>query len=87
MLAGRYQAMIHELIGIKKNRVNLKNVPGIKEELQVLPSFIDVSFCFSSAPRCSLVLRKWFFLRIRIVSMQKTCTKTSVTLVWRCKTW
>lgn len=29
-----YQAMIHELLGIKKNRVNMKDVPGTPEELK-----------------------------------------------------
>ncbi|CAF4133670.1 unnamed protein product [Rotaria socialis] len=29
-----YQAMVHELIGIKNNRVNLSQVPGIKKELE-----------------------------------------------------
>ncbi|XP_045216562.1 vacuolar protein sorting-associated protein 45-like [Mercenaria mercenaria] len=29
-----YQAMVHELLGINNNRVNLSNVPGISKELQ-----------------------------------------------------
>lgn len=29
-----YQAMVHELIGIKQGRVNLRGVPGIRPELQ-----------------------------------------------------
>ncbi|CAF4402911.1 unnamed protein product, partial [Adineta steineri] len=29
-----YQAMVHELIGIKNNRVNLNQVPGITKELE-----------------------------------------------------
>ena len=29
-----YQAMVNELIGIKNNIVNLKNVPGISKELE-----------------------------------------------------
>ncbi len=29
-----YQAMVHELIGIRNNIVNLKNVPGISKELE-----------------------------------------------------
>ncbi|CAF3854650.1 unnamed protein product [Rotaria sp. Silwood2] len=29
-----YQAMVHELIGIRNNRVNLSQVPGIKKELE-----------------------------------------------------
>ncbi|CAF0758458.1 unnamed protein product [Rotaria sp. Silwood1] len=29
-----YQAMVHELIGIKNNRVSLSQVPGIKKELE-----------------------------------------------------
>jgi hypothetical protein len=31
----RYQAMVHELIGIKNNRVDMKGVPGVSQELQV----------------------------------------------------
>lgn len=31
-----YQAMVHELIGIKNGRVDLSNVPGIKPELKVI---------------------------------------------------
>jgi len=30
-----YQAMVHELFGLRNNRVDLKGVPGIKKELQV----------------------------------------------------
>lgn len=30
-----YQAMVHELIGIKNSRVDLSNVPGIRPELKV----------------------------------------------------
>lgn len=29
-----YQAMVHELIGISNNRINLTNVPSISKELQ-----------------------------------------------------
>ncbi|PIK61141.1 putative vacuolar protein sorting-associated protein 45 [Apostichopus japonicus] len=29
-----YQAMVHELLGIKNNRIDLSNVPGISKELQ-----------------------------------------------------
>lgn len=29
-----YQAMVHELIGIKNNRVSLRDVPGISKELE-----------------------------------------------------
>lgn len=29
-----YQAMVHELITISNNRVDLRNVPGIREELK-----------------------------------------------------
>ncbi len=31
-----YQAMVHELLTIFNNRVDLRNVPGIREELKVL---------------------------------------------------
>lgn len=34
LTCSRYQAMIHELLGIKKNRVNMKDVPGAPEELK-----------------------------------------------------
>jgi len=30
-----YQAMVHELLGIHNNRVDMKNVPNIRKELQV----------------------------------------------------
>lgn len=30
-----YQAMVHELIGVKNNRVDLRGVPGVRKELQV----------------------------------------------------
>lgn len=29
-----YQAMVHELLGINNNRINLANVPGITKDLQ-----------------------------------------------------
>ena len=29
-----YQAMVHELLGINNNRINLGNVPGISKDLQ-----------------------------------------------------
>ena len=29
-----YQAMVHELLGINNNRINLSNVPGISKDLQ-----------------------------------------------------
>ena len=30
-----YQAMVHELIGVRNNRVDLSRCPGITKELQV----------------------------------------------------
>ena len=30
-----YQAMVHELIGMKNNRVSLAGVPGVAKDLQV----------------------------------------------------
>lgn len=34
LLQWTYQAMVHEQIGIKNNRVNLSKIPGIKKELE-----------------------------------------------------
>uniref|UniRef100_A0A915JBC1 Vacuolar protein sorting-associated protein 45 n=1 Tax=Romanomermis culicivorax TaxID=13658 RepID=A0A915JBC1_ROMCU len=38
-----YQAMVHELLGLKNNRVNLENVPGVSKEMRevVLNPFQD----------------------------------------------
>lgn len=36
-----YQAMVHELMGIKNGRVDLRNVPDIRPELQVILLFLS----------------------------------------------
>ena len=35
MLQWTYQAMVHELLGINNNRIDLSKVPGISKDLQV----------------------------------------------------
>lgn len=34
LLQWTYQAMVHELLGIKNNRTNLSSVPGVSRDLQ-----------------------------------------------------
>ena len=36
-----YQAMVHELLGIKNNRIDLSKVPGITRELKVCTLMCD----------------------------------------------
>jgi hypothetical protein len=35
-----YQAMVHELLGIQNNRVDLSRAPGVRKELKVPPPVI-----------------------------------------------
>jgi hypothetical protein len=41
-----YQAMVHELLGIQNNRVDLSRAPGVRKELKVprIPPFRRSSF-------------------------------------------
>lgn len=41
-----YQAMVHELLGIKNNRIDLSKVPGISRELKVCEVF-KIFFIYS----------------------------------------
>lgn len=34
LLQWTYQAMVHELLGINNNRINLSDVPGISKDLK-----------------------------------------------------
>ena len=41
-----YQAMVHQLIGIKNNRVSLAGVPGVSKELQVSDNYDNVYYVY-----------------------------------------
>lgn len=45
-----YQAMVHEVLSLTNNRVDLRSVPGIRDELKVPPIlfhlFLFISYCY-----------------------------------------
>lgn len=42
-----YQAMVHELLNISNNRVDMRNVPAIRDELKVFVCNIGSVYLFS----------------------------------------
>jgi vacuolar protein sorting-associated protein 45 len=69
-----YQAMVHELLGIRNGRVDLSDVPDIRPELKVSTSVLRIYICVYAM---LMVCRKSFFRRSKIRFSRKTCTSTS----------
>ena len=51
LLQWTYQAMVHELIGIDTNRVDLKNVPGVRLRSATTRCFCDLMLTGNAWPR------------------------------------
>lgn len=66
-----YQAMVHELIGIHHGRVDMTNVPEVKNELKV--SYAERG---KQRPIYSVIIRKLSCLLIKIHSSKSQCTST-----------
>ena len=47
-----YQAMVHEILGIRNHRVDLSQAPGIKKDLHVSPTCA----CLTTAVACAAYL-------------------------------
>jgi hypothetical protein len=62
-----YQAMVHELLGINNGRVDLKDVPEVRPELQVYHSGKMLRVLFN------VTIRKSFSPKIKIPSLRRTC--------------
>jgi vacuolar protein sorting-associated protein 45 len=61
-----YQAMVHELLGIRSGRVDLTELPDIRPEMKVTN--------LSTSPlRLLTYSRKLYYKKIRILSSQRTC--------------
>jgi len=66
-----YQAMVHELLGIRNGRVNLSNIPDTRPEMKV-----------STGPFTRILInvdRKSCFIRTRILFLPRTCSSTLAT--------
>jgi vacuolar protein sorting-associated protein 45 len=70
-----YQAMVHELLGIRNGRVDLSDVPDVRPELKV-PRFVEHVFASNSH-----IYRRLYFLKTKIPSSSQTCISTLATLV------
>lgn len=64
-----YQAMVHELIGIHHGRVDMTNVPEVKNELKVC-FHIDINRKWYS---CIVIIRKSFYPLIKIHFSRNQC--------------
>ena len=69
-----YQAMVHELLTIRNNIVDLKGVPGIRKELEVMPMAIA---------RCLFSISKLYFRVNKILILNKLCI--SILEIWELK--
>jgi hypothetical protein len=61
-----YQAMVHEILGMKNNRIDLKGVPGVRKDLSVsrylsylMPKGNCVVFGARSLVQANNVLKFW----------------------------
>lgn len=61
-----YQAMVHELLGIKNGRVDLSDVPEIRPEMKVRYTHKSVSWLLMN-------IRKLFFNKIKIHFSKRIC--------------
>ena len=64
-----YQAMVHELIGINNGRVDLSDVPDVRQELKVRAP--DGSYC--SYP-LKIQHRKSYYRQTKTLSSRRICT-------------
>ena len=56
-----YQAMVHELLGINNNRINLANVPGISRDLQEVVLSAEHDEFYANVSSCSRRHSKYIF--------------------------
>jgi hypothetical protein len=65
-----YQAMVHELLGIRNGRVDLSDIPDIRPEMKVSVTLLDAGYSELTWSR------KSFFSKTRIPFLLKICTLT-----------
>jgi vacuolar protein sorting-associated protein 45 len=70
-----YQAMVHELFGIRNGRVDLSDVPDIRPEMKVYK--LD---SFQTLTKLTISCRKSSFSKTKILFSRKTCISISATL-------
>lgn len=85
------QAMVHELLGIQDNRVDLTKLPKVPKDLQVFAIFTTLlshvlevasNFGTRSGLMCEfLCCRKLCYHRSKMHSSKQTCTRTLETWV------
>ena len=64
MLQWTYQAMVHELLTINNNRINLSSVPGVAKELQEVVLSAEHDEFYAN-------VRNWFLLKTIIMCYLK----------------